>query len=288
MYFDVISKISNNDLCVGCGVCAGICPSKVLKMSWQDNGDRVPIKIGECPPKCDLCLRVCPFNDQPHNENTLGEESFATISGIQYHELVGYYLSSYVGYSTMADHRSCGASGGMCTWMLEMLLNANEVDVVACVGRGERGESLFIYHVAKNIAKIRMSASSRYYPIDIADIVRKLQAPGPDKRYAIVGLPCTLKGLRLAMIHLPRVRRRVVFLIGLVCGHLPNRYYTEYLARLSGEMPEKLETVDYRLKKANRAGNYYFQAHAQADAHGRPVPFFGRVSHAWEIGRAHV
>lgn len=284
MHWDVISEISDRDLCVGCGVCAGVCPSEILKMTEIENGDRIPVKSGDCQHKCDLCLKVCPFNDSSHNEDTISEERFETVPGVQYHGAVGNYLSAYVGYSMIADQRIHGASGGMCTWMLEALLDAKEVDLVACVGQGEEGESLFAYHISEDNKEVRNKAGSRYYPVDIADLVRRLNAPGPDQRYAIVGLPCTLKGLRLTMMHLPKVRRRVVFLLGLVCGHLPNRYYTEYLARLSGFTPEELKAADYRLKKANRAGNFYFQAHSRTGSHGQLVPFLGQVSHAWNTG----
>jgi len=281
---DVISKIVSNDLCIGCGVCAGVCPSKVLEMNWQENGDRAPIKVGGCPPKCDLCLRVCPFNDQSHNESTLAAERFGALQGIQHDEAIGYYLSIYVGYSTTADHRARGSSGGMCTWMLETLLNTGQVDAVVCVGRGATHDQLFAYQILEAIEEVRAAASSRYYPVDMADVVRQLQASGPDKRYAIVGLPCTLKALRLAMIRLPRLRKRVVFLLGLVCGHLPNRYYTEYLARLSGVMPDRLETADYRLKKGKRAGNSAFRAYTHGGAEWKLVPFAGRPSRAWGEG----
>ncbi len=284
MHLDVTSKIISNDICRGCGVCAGVCPSKALAMRWQENGDLVSIKVGECPPKCDLCLRVCPFNDQIYNEGTLAEERFGVIPGTYHDEAVGYYLSSYVGYSLMGGHRPRGSSGGMCTWMLEALLTTGCVDAVACVGRGEAHDRLFTYQILEDIEEVRAAASSRYYPVDIADVVRQLQSPGPDKKYAIVGLPCTLKALRLASMYLPRLRERVVFLLGLVCGHLPNRYYTEYLARLSGVMPDQIETVDYRLKEGNRAINYHFRARAFGGTEGQPVPFLGRVSRAWREG----
>lgn len=284
LHLDVASKIVSNGICRGCGVCAGVCPSKVLEMAWREDGDRVCIKVGECPPKCDLCLRVCPFNDQIHNESTLAEERFGAIPGIYHDEAVGYYLSSYVGYSLMAGHRSRGSSGGICTWMLEALLTTGCVDAVACIGRGDAHDQLFTYQILEDIEKVRATAGSYYYPVDIADVVQKLQAPGPNRKYAIVGLPCTLKALRLAMMHLPRLRERAVFLLGLVCGHLPNRYYTEYLARLSGVMPDQIEAVDYRLKEGNRATNFYFRARAIGGAEGRLVPFLGRVSRAWGEG----
>jgi len=284
IHADVTSEIVSNGYCIGCGVCAGVCPSKLLEMNWQENGDRVPIKAGECPPKCNLCLRVCPFSDQDHNESTLAKERFGAIPGIQYHEVVGYYLSTYVGYSLVADHRSRGSSGGMCTWMLETLLDIGQVDAVVCVGRGESPDCLFTYKIVQDIESVRSAAGSRYYPVDIAETLKLLQAPGPERRYAVVGLPCTLKALRLAMIHSPQLRRRVTFLLGLVCGHLPNRYYTEYLTRLSGVPLEQVVTVDYRLKGKDRAGNYLFRARTIDGTEGKRVPFQGRVSWAWNMG----
>lgn len=284
MHRDVVSGIVGNDVCVGCGLCAGICPSRVLKMAWQDNGDRVPVKVRECAPECSLCLRVCPFSDQACYEDALAKERFGRILQVQHDQTVGYYLSTYVGYSATADHRSRGASGGMCTWVLEMLLRTGEVNAVACVGRGDGGEQLFAYQVVEEIEGVRAAAGSRYYPIDIATVVRELQMPGPDKKYAVVGLPCVLKGLRFAMTHLPRLCNRIAYLVGLVCGQLPNRYYTEYLARLGGVMPDRLETADYRLKKGHRARNYYFLPWAKGHVQGQPVPFLGRASRAWSDG----
>lgn len=281
---DVVSEIVCNRVCSGCGVCAGICPSDVLEMAWQEDGSRVPVKTGECPPRCDLCLRTCPFSNQLHNESSLAEERFSGISGIHHDDTVGYFLSTYVAYSKTAAHRSRGSSGGMCTWMLETLLNAGQVDAVACVGRGEAHDQLFAYQVLANMEEVRAAASSRYYPVDIAGVVKQLQSPKQDKRYAIVGLPCTIKAVRLAMLNLPMVRTHVVTLLGLVCGHMPNRYYTEYLARLSGVMPDQISTVDYRLKGGRRASNYYFQARGHGRIAGQPIPFLGRVSRAWGGG----
>ena len=281
---DVTSKIVENGVCIGCGVCAGVCPSKVLEMTWQENGDRVPIKVEACPSKCDLCLRVCPFNDHASDEDSLAIERFGEIPGIQYDEAVGYYLSTYVGYSAIGEQRSQGSSGGMATWMLERILNTGHVDAVACVGRGKANDKLFTYEILEDIMEVRAAASSRYYPVDIADVMRRLSTQGPDKRYAVIGLPCTLKALQLAMLHIPILRRRVVFLLGLVCSHLPNRYYTEYLARLSGITPKRLSTVDYRLKGDLRAGNFYFQARTHDRIEGRRVPFLGKVSCAWTWG----
>jgi coenzyme F420-reducing hydrogenase beta subunit len=173
----------------------------------------------------------------------------------------------------------------MATWMLETLLKTGLVDSVACVGHAHSRDRLFCYHILEDIVKVREAAGSHYYPVDMADIIKVLQSSeSSNKRYAVVGLPCRLKSLRLAMSHSPRLRQRLVFLVGLVCGHLPNLYYTEYLARLSGIAPGELATADYRLKQGIRAGNYYFQGRKHNGTLGRQVPFLGQVSKAWGEG----
>ena len=74
----VVNQIVENDLCIGCGVCAGVCPSKLLTMDWVANGDLAVSIEGECPPSCSLCLDVCPFVDGNPNEDQITEIKFDT------------------------------------------------------------------------------------------------------------------------------------------------------------------------------------------------------------------
>ena len=60
----VVSEIVDHDLCIGCGICAGVCPSNILKMGLRLNGDLAPSIDGECPPSCSACLKVSPFTDE--------------------------------------------------------------------------------------------------------------------------------------------------------------------------------------------------------------------------------
>jgi len=105
-----------------------------------------------------------------------------------------------------------------------------------------------------------------------------------DVRYAVIGLPCVLKGLHLAMEIKPRLRRRIVYTLGLICGHLPNRFYTEYLAHLSGVGVDKLAAVQYRAKeKTVCAGNFKFQAISKDGSSGVDIPFL-KISDIWGDG----
>lgn len=278
---NVFSEVIAHDLCIGCGICASVCPSSAIAMQWAENGDLVATRIGACHVQCGSCLMVCPFSDLGVDEGILAKQRFDSIEGIRYGGLVGYYLSAYVGFSKVDDQRSMGASGGMCTWMLESLLEAHLVDAVIGVGRGWDSNCLFRYVIADTPEEVRAMAGSRYYPVHVADVVAQVMSAEAERKYAIVGLPCVLKAVRSAMDVYPKLKRQIQYLIGLVCNHMPNRYYTEYLTCLSGVSPSNTDTVDYRLKRGRTASNFHFSAHCRRLGWGSAVPYRGCVDHAW-------
>lgn len=280
----VVTEIVEQALCCGCGVCAGICPSQSLKMAWRDNGDLAPVLVGKCSAGCRLCLKVCPFGPEAASEDRLARERFNDSDVSRHDEAVGFYLEAFVGYSLTGGHRERGASGGMTTWLLETLLNKGLVDSVVCVGAGSGGDRLFEYKIMADVETLRAAASSRYYPVDMAEAVSLINSDNQGLRYAVVGLPCVLKGLRLAMEAMPHLRRRIVYTLGLTCGHMPNRFYTEYLASVSGITKDSLASAEYRLKEdTTRAGNFKFQAVAQNGCFGEAIPF-SRISNIWMDG----
>lgn len=281
---NVVSTVVANGFCIGCGVCAGVCPANALRMGWRENGDLAADTVSCCLDGCRLCLDVCPFGDQTADETFLAAKRFACVQGMRHEEPLGYLLATYVGYSLTSDHRSRGASGGMCTWVLEKLLEGGDVDAVVCVGPTLDPNWLFRFQCMETIDAVRKAGGSRYYPVHLEDVVRQLCSSGDRRKYVVVGLPCALKGLELVMTQRPEVRDRAAFLLGLACGHLPNRYYTEYLGRLSGIAPADLSSAEYRLKGKPPASNFRFQAVARNGILGRLVPFFGPPSRGWGTG----
>lgn len=280
----VVTDIVEQEICCGCGVCAGACPFHNLKMAWRDNGDRVPMFTGKCPPGCRLCLKICPFGPQSASEDRLAQARFSDADGSRHDATIGHYIEMFVGYSLSGNHRAKGASGGMATWLLEFLLSKGLVDAVVCVGMSKGCEHLFEYQIISDTTSLQATASSRYYPVDVADAVSLINKENQEARYAVVGLPCVLKGLHLAMETMPRLRRRIVYTFGLVCGHLPNRFYTEYLSCLSGISSEALSSANYRLKEGtSRAGNYIFQAISKNGRTGMAIPF-SKISDIWRNG----
>ena len=254
MKSSVISTVVKNDLCVGCGACAATCPEQKLKMVFNRYGEYIPTSIQECSKGCGICLKVCPFFNGNNNEDGIGSALYSQIPGISFREETGYYLSCYVGYAP--ETRLQGSSGGIATWLLSTLLKKGVVDYVVAVVPNEDSDFLFKFAILDNPEHIMNSAGSVYYPVELSGVLQSIQnRPG---KYAIVGLPCFIKAIRLAAQRNQKVKERIIVTLGLVCGQMKSKHYTEYISSLSGVYPP-LQEVSYRGKsKEKPACNYYF------------------------------
>ena len=278
---NTISEVVKEGLCSGCGVCAGVCPADCLQMQVF-GGKYQPLLVGECLPRCNLCLNVCPFSDHDLLRDDIAKSLFGEPHGLRYDPATGYYLQAFVGHSLIADQRERGAAGGVATWLLERLVAAGEVDRVISVGsvRGPN-QPLFEYQTCLDADQVRSTAGSKYYPVEISAALRSILRDPEHGRYAIVGLPCVLQGVRRATLKYPRLKRRVRFLLGLVCNHCPGSYYTEFLCALAGVSRSDVRTVEYRVKGAQRANDYGFRALAGDGTWSRSVWFQGLPSRIW-------
>lgn len=272
----IIATLAQNPFCIGCGLCAAICPQEAIEMAWNRHGEYSPIEATPCSKECGLCQEVCPFADSGENEDTIGERLYGAVAGIRHHPETGYYLATYVGYSK--KHRLTSASGGMASWLLEALLSEGVVDHVICVAPTGEPERLFAFRVFNTAEDVRTGSGSAYYPVEMSEVIRQVLAtPG---QYAITGLPCFIKAIRLAQQKNKKLRERVVVTVGLVCGQLKSKHFTDYIAAFAG-VQGKITGVRYRGKSPTQPASNYHYAFTTEDGQVRKISWKEGISEAW-------
>lgn len=235
-----LEKIIQNNLCTGCGVCISEDKSRTSYMDWNAEGFLVPATT----PDSDLVAmeKVCPFNlKNEYNEDLLAKEFISTP---KYDDPdIGLYNGVYAGYSV--EYRDTSSSGGMATYVFNTLLSKNYVDHLFIV---KEIDGRYGYQLFSSIDRIKEISKTRYYPVTLESLFSEIEKI--DGRVAVSGVACFIKAIRLKQKAYPELREKIPFLIGIICGGLKSKYYTDFLAQSAGCLTD-YESQEYRVKNAN-------------------------------------
>ena len=250
---DLMREVVDRDLCIGCGACAAI-PGSSLEIEMGDDGRyRAQPRAGSDLDAEGPYTAVCPFA-QGYDEDSLAR-TFLNADDAEMHPQIGTHRAVAAGHVTSDGFRDNGSSGGMTSWFLNRLLEEDEIDAVLHVKPGaSASEPLFSFGVSENAAELNSGAKTRYYPVEMSGVLTHVsENPG---RYAVVGVPCFIKAVRLSQLEQPVLRERIRFCVGLVCGHLKSTRFAESLAWEQGVAPDDLESIDFRVKSDERSDRY--------------------------------
>ncbi|NLX25871.1 MAG: coenzyme F420 hydrogenase, partial [Lentisphaerae bacterium] len=249
-----LDKIINGGYCIGCGACAAATHGRIEIV--EDEFLQYQAKLPAAIESDDLAsaLSACPFSNSGLNEDEISEKVFDQENG-HVGDVIGYYRSLYAGHVTNDGWRDKVTSGGIITWTLTQLLERGLVDGVIHVKRCSRPGTLFEYGVSRTADEVLAGAKSRYYPVEISKVMDFVHET--EGRYVFVGLPCFNKAVRNLCLHDPVLNERIVFFVGLVCGHLKSKAYAEMLAWRAGIDPKRLAQVDFRWKLPDRPSDQY-------------------------------
>lgn len=244
----VIKDVVNNDLCIGCGACVQACPSKALDVQWNEYGFLVASSNKNSCDTSGACLEVCPFNPQPDadykNEDGLAE-IFLTDSQ-QRHEKIGRYHNLYAGYSR--KFRETSSSGGIATFVYEELLDKGLIDHIVTVGDSDSDTAHYQYKIISSKDELLNISKTRYHPVTLAHALEAIKTL--EGRVAISGVGCFIKAIRLAQQKDPILKEKIAFLVGIICGGVKSKFFTEYLASKTGIKANKFSKPEYRVKDA--------------------------------------
>lgn len=227
--------------------------------------------------------RICPFSPTSKNEDALAERLFPNARKTD-HQL-GRLETTFVGHVAEGAFRASGSSGGMVTWVATELLRNGLVDAVAHVverSGSAPGERLFSYRLSRDPQALTEGAKSRYYPVEMSQVLEQIRMmPG---RYAVVGVPCFIKALRLLSSVDPILKERIAFTLGLFCGHMKSTRMTESFAWQVGQRIQDVERIDYRSKSSDRPANWYRASLNLQNGEVRAKDWWNLVDGDWGAG----
>ncbi|MCG6137608.1 MAG: Coenzyme F420 hydrogenase/dehydrogenase, beta subunit C-terminal domain [Nostoc sp. LLA-1] len=254
---NLFKTVVDGGYCIGCGACASVNNSPIkMKLDEYEQFKATLAPYTNHSSLNTSVLAVCPFSDKSLNEDQISQELFS--KNCEYHNKIGYYLATYAGYISEDDFRARGSSGGFVSWIATQLINEKLVDGVIHIHQRhptEEDSRLFKYDLSLTEEDIRSGAKSRYYPVEMSKVMQLIRdRPG---RYAIVGIPCFIKAVRLLMRQDTVIAERIKFCIGLVCGHLKSTAFAKAFAWQSGIEPNNITSIDFRKKLPNAPANQY-------------------------------
>jgi coenzyme F420 hydrogenase subunit beta len=244
--------------CIGCGVCASR-PDSPIDIEFDDYMQlQATLKSTKSQNKLnESVLEICPFSENSDDEDEISAKLFKdNTSGFD--KNIGYYLENYAGHVIEDNYRENGSSGGIVTWILKELMISKEIDAVIHVKNNRQlsnDSRLFEYGISNNIEEISNSSKTRYYPIELSKVLKKIR--NRNGKYAIVGLPCFIKAIRLLSEKDCVIKERIKYCIGLVCGQLKSANFANMWAWQVGVNPAEIRDIDFRLKIKDEAANNY-------------------------------
>lgn len=244
-------------------------------MGWDDAGFLTPRVVAG--PVSLNAIKVCPFNPEPEeavqNEDKLAEIFLADTP--KYEPLIGRFHDTYIGYSQ--DYRHSSSSGGIATYVFYQLLKTKTVDhLFVVVGEG----SEFRYGIFSDPDKVTDISKTRYYPVSLEALFEVIERT--EGAIAVSGVACFIKALRLKQHYVPSLKVRIPFMVGIICGGLKSRFFTEFLSQSAG-IPSGYVDQEYRIKDPqSTASDYSFGATDENGA--RHQMKMSKVGDMWGTG----
>jgi len=189
--------------------------------------------------QCGICLVVCPCYCLDISElhlNAFGHKSEDI--------LLGSRLNCYIGHSADNDIRYNSSSGGLVTTLLIYLLENGYINGALITKMNEENPLHPQPFIARTEKDIILAAKTKYCPVPANIALRDII--DEEGKYAVVGLPCHLHGIRKAEMSNNELKNRIILHIGILCSGVPNFKATEYLLRRMRIKTEAISSLEYR------------------------------------------
>jgi coenzyme F420 hydrogenase subunit beta len=236
-----VQHVYDDGLCMQCGTCEGVCPTGSVSLQWDLRvGHRLRLDEQSCT-DCGRCHDACPGPGLDFSPGSWWRER---NEGAPFEDFLGPWRRLWFAWSADPEARHAGASGGVATTLMQTALETHAVDAVVAVRLSAADPLKAEGVICRSPEDVVACRGSKYNVVAINTVLRRiLDEPG---RYAVVGLPCHIQGLRLAQRSSRRLRERIILSLGIFCGLTNEPRATAVLARQAGLDPAELRDVSYR------------------------------------------
>ncbi len=241
-----IDSMYKNKLCHYCGVCYGVCPKDNIEFSRDGTGNFLfRVKEESRCGGCTICYSVC-----PGHEVDFISLNWSIFSREYESSFLGSFIDCALAHAKDPILRRRAASGGVVSSLLISALEAGEIDGATVVKLGFDGNPFKAKpFIARTKGEIVSGCGSKYQTVPIGLLLREILQSSGAKRYAFIGLPCQVHGLRKAQQIIPRLRERVGPVISLFCGRGSSPLATIFVLKRLGLKRENVAKIDYRYGK---------------------------------------
>jgi coenzyme F420 hydrogenase subunit beta len=220
-----IESAVRDGLCTGCGTCVGVCPHNAVEMVIDAHrGIYIPHLDEERCNECGLCFQVCPGHAVDFKQLNLD------IFGREPEDiLIGNYLNCYIGHATDYDIRYNSASGGLVTALLIFALEEKLIDGALVTKMREDRPLEPQPFIARTREEIISASKSKYCPVPANIALKEILKSKDGERFAVVGLPCHIHGIRKAEVVNKKLKERITLHLGIFCANSDSFLETDFL-----------------------------------------------------------
>lgn len=237
-----ISQVVEDGLCTGCGTCVSLCPNDAIELSIEETeGIYLPkLNEGKCI-NCGICYRICPGHEV--NFNKLNDNIFNKLPE---NILIGNNLNCYTGHATDCEFRYNSASGGIATALLVYALDEGIIDGALVTKMKEDHPFIPEPFIARTKEEIIKARGSKYCPVPLNICLKEIMNSNDNEKFAFVGLPCHIHGLRKAEMINEKLKEKIILIIGIFCAHTDNFLATQYITQMNNINCNEINKIEYR------------------------------------------
>lgn len=255
----IVQTTVKHGLCIGCGVCAAICPTGALCVKSNSLQENLPEIDKKACTNCGLCASVC-ANSVEKRKTRLG-----SLKAAEDPEACGLQEARYaLAWDTDNAKRKKSSSGGVVTALLSHMLSSGEAAGVVH-GRAlynECGKPHFEAVLSTSVAELDATRSSFYAPLNFQSVLEEL-AEKPAGTFVCVGTPCVIATMKAAFAKSAKLKKHTMVSIALICSHNVNGQFSDFLAASMG-VPDKAEyRINMRAKDDEMQDSNFFRILAE-------------------------